>query len=161
MFVFGGFHCNVHHLTGKTHIQVISMDDQLIEKISDDSFDPLTLTHEELMGGVRRLTTSCMATPIMCGSSLQNTAVQPLMDAIVSYLPGPTERPIQVYIWSLFDDFCLYMIELHRAEELKDLYAYAFKVTHDKRRGAMVYLRIYSGKIKAHSSVYNISRHST
>ncbi len=73
------------------------MDDQLIEKISDDSFDPLTLTHEELMGGVRRLTLACLATPIMCGSSLQNTAVQPLMDAIVTYLPGPAERPIQMY----------------------------------------------------------------
>lgn len=72
------------------------MDDQLIEKLSDDSFDPLTLTQAELLGGIRRLTVANLATPILCGSSLQNMAVQPLMGAIVNYLPGPQETPIQV-----------------------------------------------------------------
>lgn len=74
------------------------MDDCLVEKLSEDSFDPLTLTREELVGGIRRLTLANLATPILCGSSLQNMAVQPLMDAIVSYLPGPEERNIQVYV---------------------------------------------------------------
>lgn len=69
------------------------MDDQLIEKLSDD---PLTLTHEELAGGICRVTKACLATPLMCGSSLQNVAVQPLMDGIVSYLPGPLERPLHM-----------------------------------------------------------------
>lgn len=73
------------------------MDDQLIDKISDDSFDPLTLTEEELAGGIRRLTKACLATPLLCGSSLQNTAVQPLMLAIVDYLPSPMERRLLMY----------------------------------------------------------------
>ena len=72
------------------------MDDGLIEKLSDDSFDPITLTQEELVGGIRRLTLANLATPILCGSSLQNVAVQPLMDAIVSYLPGPHEKSVKV-----------------------------------------------------------------
>lgn len=74
------------------------MDDSLVEKLADDSFDPLTLTREELVGGIRRLTVANVATPVLCGSSLQNMAVQPLMDAIISYLPGPDERNIQVYV---------------------------------------------------------------
>ena len=72
------------------------MDDQLIEKIAEDSFDPLTLTCRELMDGIRRLTSSCLATPLLCGSSLQNMGVQPLMSAIVTYLPGPPERPMHM-----------------------------------------------------------------
>ena len=72
------------------------MDDQLIDRIADDSFDPLTLSHEELEGGIHRLTKACLATPLLCGSSLQNVAVQPLMSAILSYLPGPEERRIAV-----------------------------------------------------------------
>ena len=74
------------------------MDDHLIEKLADDSFDPLTLTDEELVGGIRRLTLGNLATPILCGSSLQNMAVQPLMDAIINYLPGPSERHVDVYV---------------------------------------------------------------
>ena len=70
------------------------MDDQLIEKIADDSFDPLTLSCEELTNGIRRLTTTCSATPLLCGSSLQNIGVQPLMDSMVTFLPGPQERSL-------------------------------------------------------------------
>ena len=73
------------------------MDDLLIERLSEDTFDPLTLTQEELVAGMRRLTTANVATPVLCGSSLQNMAVQPLMDAIIRFLPGPLERTIQVY----------------------------------------------------------------
>lgn len=70
------------------------MDEKLIEKVADDLFDPLTLTDVDLMGGIRRLTGSCSATPLLCGSSLQNVAVQPLMEAIVTCLPGPIERAL-------------------------------------------------------------------
>lgn len=73
------------------------MDDVLIERVSDDLFDPLTLTHDDLITGIRRLTTSCSATPLLCGSSLHNVGVQPLMDAILAYLPGPLERPLPMY----------------------------------------------------------------
>lgn len=51
-----------------------------------------------------------------------------------------------------------YFTHPFRPVALKDLYAYAFKVTHDKRRGPMVYLRLYSGEIEPHTTVYNISR---
>lgn len=77
--------------------KVVGMDDHLIEKLSDDSFDPVTLTHEELEGGIRRLTRTCSVTPLLCGSAFKNIGVQPLMGAITSYLPGPPERPIPMY----------------------------------------------------------------
>jgi len=74
------------------------MDDQLIEKVSDDALDFLTLSHEELAGGLRRLTQSGQATPLLCGTSLRNVGVQPLMDAIVTYLPGPLQNPQLMYV---------------------------------------------------------------
>ncbi len=69
------------------------MDDHLIERVIDDDFDVLAMSHEDLAGGLRRLTRSCLATPLLCGSSLRNVGVQPLMDAIVTYLPSPLEAP--------------------------------------------------------------------
>ena len=68
------------------------MDDRLIERVADDDFDVLTMSHEDLAGGLRRLTQSCLATPLLCGSSLHNVGVQPLIDAIVTYLPSPLEN---------------------------------------------------------------------
>ena len=47
-----------------------------------------------------------------------------------------------------------------RPEALSDLYAYAFKVSYDRRRGHMVYLRVYSGELRPHTTVYNITRDS-
>ena len=68
------------------------MDDHLIEKVSDDNIDFLTLSHEDLASGLCRLTQSCLATPLLCGSSLRNVGVQPLMDALVTYLPSPLQK---------------------------------------------------------------------
>ena len=63
-----------------------------------------------------------------------------------------------VEVWSM--GLCVFHLwfDHFRPKSLKDLYAYAFKVTHDKRRGPMVYLRLYSGKIEPHTTIYNISR---
>ena len=93
--------CMCVYIVVLCRVQVIGMDDLLIEKLSDNSFDPLTLTQQELTGGIRRLTVANLATPILCGSSLRNMAVQPLMDAIVTYLPGPHEKPVQVCVDTL------------------------------------------------------------
>ncbi|XP_064390817.1 ribosome-releasing factor 2, mitochondrial-like isoform X2 [Halichondria panicea] len=120
--------------------QVITLDNELMEMLARDSLEPLTISDLHLRGGIRRLTRGQLVTPILCGSSLRNIGVQPLMDAIVEYLPSPLERGVTV------------------PESLKDLYAYAFKVSYDRRRGHMVYLRIYSGELKPQNTVHNITR---
>uniref|UniRef100_A0A3B4Y774 Elongation factor G2 n=1 Tax=Seriola lalandi dorsalis TaxID=1841481 RepID=A0A3B4Y774_SERLL len=93
---------------------------------------------EQLQEAVRRVTLARKGVPVLCGSSLRNKGVQPLLDAIIAYLPAPNERR-----WYK-DDLC----------------ALAFKVLHDKQRGPLVFLRIYSGTLKPQTAVHNINRNS-
>ncbi|KAI5741305.1 hypothetical protein M8J76_012325 [Diaphorina citri] len=78
--------------------------------------------------------------PVLCGSSYKNIGVQKLMDAIVDILPSPTERPALAMFQHFGDSLC----------------ARAFKVVHDKHRGAVTFFRIYSGAFKKGQKFYNI-----
>ena len=70
------------------------MDTELEQVLTEQNFDPLSLQEDTLKAGIRRLTLSCSATPVLCGSSLRNVGVQPLMSAIIDYLPSPEERSV-------------------------------------------------------------------
>ncbi len=75
---------------------MITLDNELLEMLARDSLDPLTVSDVHLRSGIRRLTQGQLATPILCGSSLRNIGVQPLMDAVVEYLPSPLEKRVPV-----------------------------------------------------------------
>ncbi|RVE66031.1 hypothetical protein OJAV_G00122560 [Oryzias javanicus] len=125
--------------------QVADLDDEfaelLLTKFSDD-FDAVPPV--ELREAVRRVTLTRKGVPVLCGSSLRNKGVQPLLDAITAYLPAPDERHHDLVRWYK-DDLC----------------ALAFKVLHDKQRGPLVFLRIYSGAVKPQTAVHNLSRNCT
>ncbi|KAM9735718.1 ribosome-releasing factor 2, mitochondrial isoform 2-T2 [Menidia menidia] len=124
--------------------QVADLDDEfaelLLTKFSDD-FDGIPSI--KLQEAVRRVTLARKGVPVLCGSSLKNKGVQPLLDAITAYLPAPNERHHDLVRWYK-DDLC----------------ALAFKVLHDKQRGPLVFLRIYSGTLKAQTAVHNINRNN-
>uniref|UniRef100_A0AAR2JTK6 Elongation factor G2 n=1 Tax=Pygocentrus nattereri TaxID=42514 RepID=A0AAR2JTK6_PYGNA len=112
-------------------------------------FNPKTLIGNarscfQFQEAVRRVTLARKGVPVLCGSSLKNKGVQPLLDAITAYLPAPNERNHDLVRWYK-DDLC----------------ALAFKVVHDKQRGPLVFLRIYSGTMKPQSAIYNINRNGT
>uniref|UniRef100_W5KRN7 Ribosome-releasing factor 2, mitochondrial n=1 Tax=Astyanax mexicanus TaxID=7994 RepID=W5KRN7_ASTMX len=122
--------------------QVADLDDEFAELLLgeySDNFD--TVPAEKLREAVRRVTLARKGVPVLCGSSLKNKGVQPLLDAITAYLPAPHERNHDLVSWYK-----------------EDLCALAFKVVHDKQRGPLVFLRIYSGTLKPQSAVYNINR---
>uniref|UniRef100_A0A4W6F4Y8 Ribosome-releasing factor 2, mitochondrial n=1 Tax=Lates calcarifer TaxID=8187 RepID=A0A4W6F4Y8_LATCA len=120
--------------------QVADLDDEFAELLLTDFSDNFdAVPSVKLQEAVRRVTLARKGVPVLCGSSLRNKGVQPLLDAIVAYLPAPSERR-----WYK-DDLC----------------ALAFKVLHDKQRGPLVFLRIYSGTLKPQTAVHNINRNNT
>lgn len=125
--------------------QVADLDDEFTELLLGEYSDNFDLVPAgKLQEAVRRVTLSRKGVPVLCGSSLKNKGVQPLLDAITAYLPAPDERNHDLVRWYK-DDLC----------------ALAFKVVHDKQRGPVVFLRIYSGSMKPQSAVYNINRNGT
>ncbi|XP_067431474.1 ribosome-releasing factor 2, mitochondrial [Thunnus thynnus] len=125
--------------------QVADLDDEFAELLLTDfseNFDAVPSI--KLQEAVRRLTLARKGVPVLCGSSLRNKGVQPLLDAITAYLPAPNERHHDLVRWYK-DDLC----------------ALAFKVLHDKQRGPLVFLRIYSGTLKPQTAVHNINRNNT
>ncbi|NWI19619.1 RRF2M factor, partial [Crypturellus soui] len=125
--------------------QVADLDDEFAELVLgkySENFD--LLPADEVQAAVRRVTLAREAVPVLCGSALRNKGVQPLLDAVGAYLPAPSERSDGFPKW-YNDDLC----------------ALAFKVLHDKRRGPLVFIRIYSGSMKPQSAVYNINKSCT
>ena len=120
--------------------QLADLDDAIGELVLND-VNFLDISANQLQAALRRVTISQAAVPVICGSSLKNKGVQPLLDAIVSFLPTPSDR---------HHDF----VEYYK----NHLCALVFKIIHDKQRGALTYLRLYSGGLKAGNSVYNVNR---
>ncbi|XP_018430215.1 PREDICTED: ribosome-releasing factor 2, mitochondrial [Nanorana parkeri] len=122
--------------------QMADLDDEFASLMLEEySGDLNVIPLEKLQSAVRRITLARSAVPVLCGSSLKNKGVQPLLDAITSYLPSPDDCPHDFMSWYK-DDLC----------------ALAFKVVHDKQRGPLVFVRIYSGMMKSQSAVYNINK---
>ena len=125
-----------HHLIG----QLADIDESIADLILADT--KLDEIHSEAVHkAVRSATLQQKAIPVFCGSSLKNKGVQPLLDAINFYLPSPMD------VRYSFVDFYG-----------TDLCALAFKVIHNKQRGPLTFLRLYSGSLKSGSTVYNINR---
>ncbi|XP_047586423.1 ribosome-releasing factor 2, mitochondrial isoform X2 [Lutra lutra] len=125
--------------------QVADLDDEFADLVLgefSENFD--LLPTEKLQAAIHRVTLAQTAVPVLCGSALKNKGVQPLLDAITMYLPSPEDRNYEFLQWYK-----------------GDLCALAFKVLHDKQRGPLVFMRIYSGMIKPQSAIYNINGNCT
>ena len=137
--------------TDSNYDEVIKVRSTLIETLAD--FDDTLGMHVlndtkydqipsvDIMNALRRATLSQSVVPILCGSSFKNMGVQPLMNAVVSFLPNPLER-MDTFWNSDKDSLC----------------ALAFKTIHDKHKGALTFLRIYNGTISTGNSLYNVNR---
>ncbi len=109
---------------------------------------------EELRAALRRSTLQAELVPVLCGSGLRNKAVQCLMDAVVDFLPSPLDVPPIVGTDPASGE------QIERRPSVDDpLCALAFKVLMDKGR-KLVYLRTYSGRLRAASVVFNVTRKS-
>ena len=129
--------------------QIAETDDELTEKFLEGT----EITAEELHSALRRAVIHRKVTPVYCGSSLRNKGVQPLLNAVVDYLPSPLDIPP---VRGLDPDGTK---ELMREAKVDvPMSALAFKIVTDPYVGRLAYIRVYSGKITKGSQVYNASK---
>ncbi|XP_031216517.1 ribosome-releasing factor 2, mitochondrial isoform X1 [Mastomys coucha] len=125
--------------------QVADLDDEFADLVLGEFSENFDLVPaEKLQAAIHRVTLAQAAVPVLCGSALKNKGVQPLLDAVTTYLPSPEEREYSFLQWYK-----------------GDLCALAFKVLHDKQRGPLVFLRIYSGTLTPQLAIHNINRNCT
>ncbi|MCR9142381.1 MAG: elongation factor G [bacterium] len=125
-------------------------DDALLEKYLEEG----ELTIEELKSAIRAGTLSMKMFPVLCGTAFKNKGVQPLLDAVLDYLPGPLDVPAIKGV--AVDDEEKEMER--KADDKEPFAALAFKVMSDPFVGKLTYFRVYSGVLKKGSYVYNSTK---
>ncbi len=111
------------------------------------------ITPDELIQGIRRATISVSLTPVLCGSSYKNKGVQPLLDAIIDYLPSPLDiPPIKGINVNTEEE------EERHSDDSEPFSALAFKIVTDPYVGKLAYFRVYSGTLKAGSYILNSTK---
>jgi elongation factor G len=135
-----------HHLIER----VAEADDSLMEKYLEGA----ELTTEEIVAGIRALTVSSEVYPVLCGSAFKNRGVQPMLDAVLSYLPSPLDVPAMVGHAPGNEE------EKVTRQPSKDepFSALAFKVASHPFFGTLTFIRVYSGQISAGTQVLNATK---
>ena len=128
---------------------VAETDDELMEKYLNGE----ELSHEELMAGIRKATIAGTMTPVLCGTSYRNKGVQPLLDAIVDFLPSPLDIPPVEGTKKNSDE-----VITRKADDKEPFSALAFKIMADPFVGKLVFFRVYSGSLKSGSYIYNSTK---
>ena len=128
---------------------VAESDDELMMKYLEGE----DLTEDEINMGIRKQTIACKMCPVCCGSSYKNKGVQPLLDAVVAYMPAPTDIPP---IKGVNPDTGA-EDERASSDELP-FSALAFKIATDPFVGRLAFFRVYSGVLAAGSYVYNSTK---
>jgi len=110
------------------------------------------ITPDDLIAGIREATLKAAVTPVLCGAALKNCGIQPLLDAVCRYLPSPVDMPATEGTRPKTDE------PVQRKPSQKEpLAALAFKVATD-RFGELIYIRVYSGTLKAGKRVHNATK---
>jgi elongation factor G len=112
-----------------------------------------TITADELIKGLRQATLRSELVPVMCGSSLKNKGVQPMLDGIIDYLPSPIDVPPVIGTVPGSEE------EVVRAADPEAPFsALAFKIASDPHVGKLAYVRVYSGTLRSGSYVMNTTK---
>ena len=125
--------------------KLADFDDWVMEKFLNEQ----AVTVDEINRAIRTATLNLDVVPVLCGSSFKNKGVQPLLDAVVAYLPSPLDAPP---VQGVNADG---VIETRRASDDENLSALVFKLTSDPFVDILAYVRVYSGVIKVGDRVYN------
>ncbi len=125
---------------------IAECDDDLLAKY----IDGVELSEEEIKAGLRSATLSGEIVPVLCGAALKNKGVQPLLNAVVDYLPSPTDVPPVTGLNPEVEEDGTRL-----ADDDAPFSALAFKITTDPHVGKLTFLRVYSGVLAQGMTVYN------
>jgi elongation factor G len=135
--------------------------DKLIETIAENDEEMMELylegndpDEEQLTAAIRRATVASALNPVLCGSAFKNKGVQPMLDAIVDFLPSPIDIPA-IKGHAVGDESTV--IERH-PDVTEPFSALAFKIMSDQHLGKLTYIRVYSGKLEAGTQVLNSTK---
>ena len=131
--------------------QLADLDDEFAELYLEDED---AITANDLHHAVRRVVLASKGNAVVCGSSFKNKGVQPLLDAVIAYLPAPTDVPA-IEGFKPGDESV--KIERHPTDE-DPLSALAFKIAADPHLGKLTFVRVYSGVLKSGESVMNSAK---
>ena len=128
---------------------VAETDDELMEKYLGGE----EITVEEIKKAIRKATVACKMTPVCCGSSFKNKGVQPMLDAVVDYMPAPTDIPPIKGVNPDTEEE-----DERPSSDSEPFSALAFKIMADPYVGKLAFFRVYSGTIDAGSYVFNSTK---
>jgi elongation factor G len=155
-----GAHFDVYPIDGKLLADAKAARDRMVEAIGevDDAVmgkfvNGVELTPAELRAGLRRATIALKAVPVICGSAFKNKGVQPLLDAVVEFLPSPADIAAVQGI-----DPVTEKPQSRKASDDEPFAALAFKIMNDAFVGQLTFFRVYSGTLDAGSTVYNATK---
>src|SRR6266508_644618 len=131
---------------------IADVDDRLLEKYVQGG----KVSNQEIMAALRKGTIALKFVPVLCGSAFKNKGIQPLLDAIVSYLPSPLDIPPVVGASINGGE-----PPIRSATDNEPFSALVFKIMTDPFVGQLAFFRVYSGQLDAGSSVYNSTREKT
>jgi elongation factor G len=131
---------------------IVENDDDLLHKYMEGE----NITPEELKASLRKSTIALKLFPVICGTAFKNKGVQPLLDAVVDYLPSPLDIPP---VEGIDPDSGKPVIR--KADDKEPFSALSFKIMTDPFVGQLVFIRIYSGQLKTGDTVYIASKQRT
>ncbi len=147
---------DMQEIANKYHMELLEhiaeQDDALMEKYLNGE----TLTKEEIIATIRKSTIANNMVPVTCGTSYRNKGVQKLLDAIIAYMPAPTD----VAAIKGTDPETGEEKDCHSTDD-EPFAALAFKIATDPFVGKLCFFRVYSGVLQAGSSVYNSTKDNT
>ena len=138
----------------KLHENLVEAAAEANEELMDKYLNGEELSYEEIVAGLRQRTLANEIVPTLCGSAFKNKGVQAMLDAVIQYLPSPTE--VKAIEGVLEDGETK---ALREADDSAPFAALAFKIATDPFVGTLTFVRVYSGKLNSGDSVYNPLKH--
>ena len=145
---------NLREMAEEYHQKLIESVAESDEALMEKFFEGEELTVEEINAAIRKATIECTMNPVLCGTSYRNKGVQPLLDAVVEYMPSPLDIPA---IKGVDPDDSEKEMERHPSDD-EPFAALAFKIMTDPFVGKLAFCRVYSGVLESGSYAFNSTK---